>query len=173
MINPGVFFNAGRISNTFPTGTSSNQGGGIRQSFDFTGGDLDISVAFNAAFSGVGSTARGIISAILIGPDSSTALEDSFDFADAGRRADEATGSLSLQTVTDLLAGVYTLEVSFTRAFLISSDVLFGLTEIDATSQTGGPGGGVVETPEPGIIALLLIAVAGFAATRKRKQVIR
>ena len=171
--NPGVFFNAGRISNTFPSGTSLNQGGGIRQSFDFTGGDLNIDIFFNAFFDGVGSSARGIIDAVLIGPGSVPAITNSFDLADAGRRASDASGTITLQSVTNLLSGIYTLEVSFTRAFLLNSDVLFGLTNIDATSQAGGlnNGGGVVEASEPNALLVLLAGIIGIAVFRQKKKI--
>jgi hypothetical protein len=174
---PGVFFNAGRL--TFSIfGINGFEGGGLRQSFDFSGGDINIDIGYNVIFGDEGINQRGQIVATLFGPDGSAeALSDSFDFSAVSDPQDiinppsSAQGNLNLQTsVTDLLqGGLYTLEIVFGRTFLLT-DTLFGLTNISATSQTGGLENGSNELPEPGTLGILFIAIVGLVAMRHYKK---
>lgn len=170
--NAGVFFNAGRLTPPNIFTDTSAQGGGIRQSFDFTGGDLSIGVFYNTLFNSGGTSTRGSIQASLFGPGTVIPiLSDVFNFFSETASSDtSAQGSLNLNSTSDLAAGLYTLQISFTRAFQINDSISFGLTGISATSTSGGPGGGSNPVPEPGTVALLFAAVVGITATRKSKQ---
>jgi hypothetical protein len=166
--NPGVFFNAGRLTPPNIFTDTTPQGGGIRQSFNFSGGDLNIDVFYNTLFNSGGTSTRGSIQATLFGPGSATALlSDVFDFFLTDLSDTGAQGSLNLSSTSDLLAGLYTLQVSFTRGFQIGQDVSFGLTGVSATSQTGGLAGAPSDIPEPATLAMLFIALIGLVVMRK------
>jgi hypothetical protein len=170
---PGVFFNVGPLEFALP---SPFTGGGIQQTFDFSGGDIDINIGFNILFGGAGFSQRGRLIASLFGPTTpdTAVLSETVNFAQVpnaaafgGSEVLGGEGNLNL-TGDGLLEGLYRLEIAFSRTFIIdNSNVLLGLTGISVTSSTdGGPN----ELPAPGTLILFFIALAGFAATRKNKQ---
>ncbi len=96
-------FNVGNISNP------GNNGGGIFQAFNHTGGDLSVSIDV-ATVSGFGNADAGEFSLFVSGT-----LVDFIDFSDISGGVTER-GTLS-GTITNLAAGNYEFRVLITRSF--------------------------------------------------------
>ena len=172
--NDGVFFQIGTLTQPSFFVNTPAQGGGIRQEFAFTGGDLNIDINYNVLFDTspfASNASRGAISATLFGPDANSMTQVLFNSESFFTASTPTLASVLNLTSDNLVAGFYTLQVAFTRAFQIGADnTLFGLTGISATSQNGGLAGGVVDVPEPRSVIIFLIASLGFLTMRKVRK---
>lgn len=127
--------------------SDSHAGVGITQSFNFTGGTLNISADI-ASITGTNNVSGSLVQMILDG-----LVLDSFDFSDIDVGVPEYH---FLTSIDNVAAGSHDLTFLFTRPFLTSSvtnyldDVVVSATSV----------------PVPGTLALFILGLMGFNLSR-------
>ena len=150
--NSALLLNAGAY---LPPYGSSQQGGGVFQTFTTTGGIATFSSSI-AAYSRTGNMAGGVLSVLLDG-----VVLDSFDFADIAAGATER-GALGF--TTDLAAGTYTLSLQATRPFAPGRSVnsqYFDNVSLDVAAAA---------VPEPATWAMMIIGFGGVGFAMRRRS---